>query len=755
MQDRDYRDNYLTSVYHKLGTIAAYAKVLDVSVFVYFGKYSVVLNGMGDRDEHDPKTMTLYVKPNETGSIQHMYGVLTRNDLEEQRAEKILSANSQIWEEQPVYNEYPDDGQYQRREYRVTADETQGLNEPMYVNPGNSEYERLSNIGIGMYQAKTVTEVTNTMRKEMGQPRLRREVVDSSINLQRHDPGEFGQAKTIYSLTNELRQQVGQEKLVSSASKADLDMYNLMLHEEEELRMLKDVYCSSDSQEAAEEHTITTPEDVGEPPEKVYLSRVVNNSQTTCIPMLCDSGASRSVVGKGPAASRILSSHAVAFDSSTEGWVHEDCLNAKTEPNTNHKRKSIVVANGDVVGALSVPKLHLGVKGRVREGDKWSQNEQIVFITAQDAAVSERISTTVWSCGHFLKENQQWTMITKGNEQYMVYGEIDMKFKGIGGHPPIRVDFREADGSQYLDTYSMITDMPAVKPKQATPVVAVKTSRLSESVQKLNLNMMSVSNAQEGKSDASADTQDFTEYEDDVALNTILEEDFDNGEIEECNHQITQHTCNTVEESLEEVRKIMEDENTTTEERILAIAKFEDKVQKLIEMKNYYTAKRAEIIQDYNITTRSKGKQQAEASQNTNEGTYSEYDKTYKAEREKKKRVTFDTKILVDPEIEEEHEKRRKLIKAQKPLSQPRQVTKEHKGNKNTQQGDKTETAAKNKTNETKDEVYELFKDTKYKTTTPQKVDIYHDEQFQGENEIENVSDFTLATFLMENKVKI
>jgi hypothetical protein len=69
-------------------------------------------------------------------------------------------------------------------------------------------------------------------------------VVDSSINLQRHDPGEFGQAKTIYSLTNELRQRVGQEKLVSSASKADLDMYNLMLHEEEELRMLKDIYCS-------------------------------------------------------------------------------------------------------------------------------------------------------------------------------------------------------------------------------------------------------------------------------------------------------------------------------------------------------------------------------------------------------------------------------------------------------------------------------------------------------------------------------
>ncbi len=74
-------------------------------------------------------------------------------------------------------------------------------------------------------------------------------------------------------------------------------------------------------------------------------------------------------------------------------------------------------------------------------------------------------------------------------------------------------------------------------------------------------------------------------------------------------------------------------------------------------MKNYYTTKRAEINQDYNITTRSKGKQQVAASQNTNEGMYSEYDRTYKAEREKKKRVTFDTKVLVDPEVEEEHEK--------------------------------------------------------------------------------------------------
>ncbi len=230
IQDRDYRDNYLTNVYHQLGTIAVYAKILDVSVFVYFGKYSVVLNGMGDRDEQHPKTMTLYVIPNQTGNIQHMYGVLARNDSEEQRAERILSANSQIWEEQLLYNENPDDGQYQRREYKVTTDKTQGLNDAVYVDSGDSEYERLANIVIGMYQAKTVTEVTNTMRKEMGQPKLRREVVDSSINLQRHDPGEFGQAKTIYSLTNELRQQVGQEKLVSSVSKADLDMYNLMLH---------------------------------------------------------------------------------------------------------------------------------------------------------------------------------------------------------------------------------------------------------------------------------------------------------------------------------------------------------------------------------------------------------------------------------------------------------------------------------------------------------------------------------------------
>jgi hypothetical protein len=77
-----------------------------------------------------------------------------------------------------------------------------------------------------------------------------------------------------------------------------------------------------------------TPADTGEPPEKVYLSRVVNNSQTTCILMLCDSGASRSVVGKGPAASRILSSHAVAFDTQwktlkmTCSLIQQHCANS-------------------------------------------------------------------------------------------------------------------------------------------------------------------------------------------------------------------------------------------------------------------------------------------------------------------------------------------------------------------------------------------------------------------------------------------
>jgi hypothetical protein len=80
------------------------------------------------------------------------------------------------------------------------------------------------------------------------------------------------------------------------------------------------VKSSQENSDTEETKEIT--EDMGEAPKRVYLSRIVSSNRTTFIPMLCDSGASRSVIGKGTAASRILSSHAVAFDSNTEGWVH-------------------------------------------------------------------------------------------------------------------------------------------------------------------------------------------------------------------------------------------------------------------------------------------------------------------------------------------------------------------------------------------------------------------------------------------------
>ncbi len=128
------------------------------------------------------------------------------------------------------------------------------------------------------------------------------------------------------------------------------------------------------------------------------------------------------------------------------------------------------------------------------------------------------------------------------------------------------------------------------------------------------------------------DTQDLTAYADEIERNTILEEEIMQDDTAECCDQKAEKRCTTVEDHLEEVHKIMEDSNTSAEERVLAIGRFEDKIQKLIEMKNYYATRLAEIIQDYNMTTCSKGKQQKTPPQDTTEGVYSKYDRTYKAE---------------------------------------------------------------------------------------------------------------------------
>jgi hypothetical protein len=101
--------------------------------------------------------------------------------------------------------------------------------------------------------------------------------------MQAHDPRGYGQGSTIHEHTNYLRKCIDQEILVSSDAKADLDMHNLNLHEEEMQTMFQ-----TDVQEARiEEIAESEPDDddsfPDELPEQVFLSRVVQKPKMSYI----------------------------------------------------------------------------------------------------------------------------------------------------------------------------------------------------------------------------------------------------------------------------------------------------------------------------------------------------------------------------------------------------------------------------------------------------------------------------------------
>jgi hypothetical protein len=70
---------------------------------------------------------------------------------------------------------------------------------------------------------------------------------------------------------------------------------------------------------------------------------------------------------------------------------------------------------------------------------------------------------------------------------------------------------------------------------------------------------------------------------------------------------------------------------------------------------------------------------------------------------------------------------------------------------------EQTDACKKEKQNKEIDvyEHYDLYSEPAFKGNTPNNVEIYQDDKFKKEAKIDEVSDFTLAQFLMENKVKL
>ena len=797
------RKSYYKLETHNITTIAAYSRVLGVKTRLYVEDQCLIFS---PGEEYDWNWISLYADGSYDDDDHHMFGVL---DAQDGSRGKILQGPN-------TRTQYP---WHRGTKWRYDVTEQITGN---WKTPEQNERKYIQ-WRIGMYKTNTITSETNSARQRIGQERLiqERHQRQAEVELQAHDTGSFVQAKVIHAHTNNLRKLASQERLVMSTSKSDLDMFemalhdeneyhNLMLNEELRCRLMKSNDLSKTCIPATKTVWANLCEELGEQPERLYLSQIQNPKNITllkmqeldnqCLPMLSDSGATRCVIGKGMACNRLLENYVVGFDSENNGWVHKDSMETKNNPLPKLRKKYITVASGEIIDAIAINKLHLGLQARKLIGNEWSKDSETIFIGSQDAAVSTGIDTTVFSEGHFLEHNTKWTTIYQGKKKYMVYTKVSLNLESHGIHPPLRVDFRENKGEQYLDTTTILTDTGQVKARDKVSLTQVDPNKETETQSHINLNVIDVSEPNH----ASTDTGNMDTYEEYVNVRHISTTEGESSIQTTKGYRDRWPKDMTMEDCMTKVHKIMENPNAEDWEKIEAVDVMSIKVKKLNDWKNLYTTKRAEMIHVNNAKTRSQsrvasnqGKNSNAAEQETSEtdaGTpvhpeqpttkeqveitnnktqqdsehmdlsaYDEYDKTYQSARDTKKRVHFEDRVLVEAEIEVE----------QAEYSQSRKIPKQKqsKADKNLQKQQRKDEISEDETNEIQEQnedknrkidealtqEYELYKDLQYESTTngPGQVQVFSDDQFKDDSKIDRVNDETLAIFLMENKVKL
>jgi len=156
-----------------------------------------------------------------------------------------------------------------------------------------------------------------------------------------------------------------------------------------------------------------------------------------------------------------------------------------------------------------------------------------------------------------------------------------------------------------------------------------------------------------------------------------------------------------------------------------------------------------------------------ENSKESDKNIYADYDKEYQAERERRRRVRFQIDVLDSQPVGEEEKNgntvedteqtdstellKERTIQPRVTLSKKQKQQQAKAINEAERRGVKDD---KSKETE-KDDEYDLYKEPKYHATTKNNIEMYRDDQFKNESEITEVSDYTLATFLMEHKVKL
>jgi hypothetical protein len=227
----------------------------------------------------------------------------------------------------------------------------------------------------------------------------------------------------------------------------------------------------------------------------------------------------------------------------------------------------------------------------------------------------------------------------------------------------------------------------------------------------------------------------------------------------------------------------MEDSQCNDEQRVKAIESLQEQMRELNQWTNYYSKAKNELVRlnelsnegDKTVEPR-RSKRQQELQDSIAAPTskevkglksrakfeqYSEYDKTHQASQQEKRRVHFEAAVIEAPKKpnKKSDERVQRYEAKAKVISKPKGVTPKQSDLKaDVEQSERAKAEAKRRGVDTTNAQAEegqcgLFQDPEFTEEGKDGITVYRDDKYTKRSRIDEVSDFTLSTFLMENKV--
>jgi hypothetical protein len=382
-------------------------------------------------------------------------------------------------------------------------------------------------------------------------------------------------------------------------------MYNLNLHAEDSTRMFDYLKYYDDT---SAPNSDSDDDDAEEDSQMVYLSKV-EGAATGTFSALWDSGATNTVIGRGPQATRLLDGYVVIHNDKKEGWVDPSYMQTKEPHPKERTKRKIIVASGEAVTGYSVDTLDLGMKARTLVNGRWSEPDRTVFIATQEANVSSNIPTTVFSEGHFMKNNPDWTLITKGKEKYLVRALVKIQYEPIDGELPLRIDLRDSKGGHYLDIISAVTDPYLVKGKDDVEMDFKDSTNQYSQSGAAHMRAVEVKEDRT-QADASTSTDETVSYTEEARRRQSKRQrnaqTYTRVQTVECEcpesdcKQDTMDVC----ELLRLAQQVTEDPNSTAEQRLGSIRNFEQSMKELQRQASFMEHRKKDAIQVLAMETR-------------------------------------------------------------------------------------------------------------------------------------------------------